>query len=269
MADTTTCGSSCTGGCEGSCSGSCEGKCSGSCKGGCSGCSGCSGCTSCSGSCEGTCCTFCRNACVSACASTCNSTCKGNCFETCKDSCYESCSGQCKGYCAEICQSYCETEQTFSLNSIGKGTFSWTNPVAQNLTIKITASDWNKLKSYIKAATNYCGGTTPTSANVKTLDPITADDYNDLADGIDVSNVVKNKTLITADNIDLLRTTYNDRQIKSNLPNGSYNNSAGPDECCQSGEICMSSGQLLSHQVKTEACADQSESPCGGQSPGR
>ena len=271
MAD---CESGCSGGCSGSCSGSCSGKCGGACSNSCTGCSGsCRGsCKGCTGSCTGTCSSGCTNACVSACASTCSSACKGNCYQSCNDSCYQSCSGQCKGYCAENCQTYCETQQVFSKNvspipnAVGKGAFDWSNPVEQNKTINITAADWNKLKSFIKEATKYCGGTSPSSADVSAKQPITAAAYNDLANGISVANVEANKSIISAEVINKLKSGYNDRKIDASKPAGKY--TGGQGECCQTRQTCMASGQLLSHQKKTEKCGDQSTSSCGGQSPG-
>lgn len=274
MAD---CESGCTGSCTGGCT-SCSG-CTGcrgctSCSGctGCTSCYGCTGCSSCSGSCDGTCCDTCTNDCVEACMNSCRTECLGNCYTGCETSCYTSCENQCKGYCSQYCQTYCQKQQTFSLNvspiknAIGKGTFSWTNPVCQNQTIKITHEDWNKLKSYIQTATQYCGGTAPDEADVNTDDLITEVRYNDLADGLDLNHVTKDVTIISKDNIDILRTTYNNRQIDSSLP---YNPSESSNSCCQSGETCMASGQLLSHQKKTEKCQNQIVSTCGGQSPGR
>ena len=264
--------------CESGCTGTCSG-CSGTCKGTCSGCSGCTGCTGCSGSCKGTCYTGCTNNCVSACKSTCNSTCKGNCYTTCDTSCYTSCSGQCKGYCATICQTYCQTEQIFTenqniANSIGKPAFSWSNPVEAEETIQITANEWNILKGYIQAATKYCGGTSPSGANASS-DPksehnfISADKYNDLANGLGLTNVIADETLISAALIDALRTTYNNRKINSTLPNGEYPLTGNQNNCCQKGQTCMGSGELLSHQKKTEKCSNQTTSKCGGQTPGR
>lgn len=255
MAD---CENSCTGGCSITCTGSCSGGCSTSCRGGCKG-----DCSSCSGSCKGAC-KGCSS-CSTGCTGTCTSSCSDSCYDTCKGACYTTCSGQCKGYCSEICQTYCQTEQTYSLNSIGK-VFSWTNPVGQEKTIKITASDWNKLKGYIQDSIAYCGGTKPTSANVASNDVIYATMYNDLANGIAVTNVSNDQSastsLITAEVIDKLRTAYNSRQIKSSLPAGEYTGGSG--ECCQSGQVCMSSGQLLSHQI----CGNQTPTKCGDQTPG-
>lgn len=260
--------------CEKSCTGGCDTTCSGSCDSGCRGCSGCSGCTSCSGSCEGTCkggCTGackggCSGTCYDFCSGTCTAECSNSCYSSCKTGCYTTCSGQCKGYCSEICQTYCQTQQTFSLNKIGKGTFSWTNPVEKNKTIKITASDWNKLKSYIQAAVPYCGGTKPTSSDVASKDIIYAKHYNDLANGLDLSNVAAktgSTSIISSEVIDKLRTTYNSRQIKSSLPAGEY--TGGQNECCQSGQVCMTSGQLLSHQNCNN---NQIPTKCGNQTPG-
>ena len=292
MAD---CKSGCSGSCTGGCSGSCSGECKGTCKGKCSGCGGaCSrscthscdgGCKGCTGNCKGTCCTGCTNNCVSACSSTCNSTCEGNCYTTCDTSCYKTCSGQCKGYCATICQTYCQKAQTFTdnlspiANAIGKPKFSWSNPVKastateQASTIKITAKEWNNLKSYIQTATNYCGGTAPSGANASN-DPeslenlISAAKYNDLANGLGLTNVKANETLISADLINALQNTYNSRKIINTLPNGEKPLTGGKDQCCQKGQTCMASGELLSHQKKTEKCKNQTTSSCGGQSPG-
>ena len=279
---------SCSGTCKGQCSGcgsGCASTCSGGCKGGCSGCgSGCaSTCTggckgTCKGYCTGTCSTGCTNNCVAACSSTCNSECKGNCYKTCNTSCYDTCKGQCKGYCATICQTYCQTKQTFTenrniANSIGKPAFSWSNPTEAGKTIQITASEWNTLKGYIQAATKYCGGTTPSGANASS-DPksehnfISADKYNDLANGLGLTNVKANETLISADLINALKNTYNSRKITNTLPNGEKPLTGGKDQCCQKGQTCMTSGELLSHQKKTEKCSDQRPSECGGQTPG-
>lgn len=282
------CSGSCSGGCSGcggTCGGTCTGTCTGSCSGGCSGCGGAcsSSCTyscegTCSGSCEGTCCTGCTNDCVSACSSTCNSTCKGNCYTTCETSCYTTCSGQCKGYCATICQTYCQTKQVFTqnqniANAVGKPAFSWSNSVSEGETIQITASEWNTLKGYIQAATKYCGGTSPSGANASsdstsTDNLISAAKYNDLANGLELTNVVADETLISATLIDTLRTTYNNRKINSTLPNGEYPLTGNQNNCCQKGQTCMVSGELLSHQKKTEKCSNQTTSSCGGQSPG-
>lgn len=255
----------CESGCSGSCSGKCGGACSNSCSGTCSG--------SCKGKCKGSCscCTGCSGTCTQQCSNSCRETCKGNCYETCNDSCYQTCSGQCKGYCSEICQTYCETQQVFTknlspiANAIGKPAFSWSNEVKQNATINITAADWNKLKEYIKEAVKYCGGTSPSTADVVKNDFITAERYNDLANGISVENVIANETIIKAEIIDKLRTAYNERKIDSSKPAGAY--TGGQNQCCQSKQICMASGELLSHQKKTEKCADQSTTQCGDQTP--
>lgn len=260
-------------GCTGSCSG-CTGSCTGTCSG-CTGCTGCSGCTGCTGTCKGTCSSGCTNNCVSACKSTCNTGCEGNCYKTCNTSCYETCTGKCKGYCAEICQSYCQKEQVFSKNispidnpSNNKGSFSWTNSVEKGKTINILHSDWNTLREYIQEATKFCGGTKPSKKDVASKDPITAEQYNDLANGLNLTNVTANETIITADIINALKNTYNNRKINNTLPAGEKNNDTGANKCCQKGMICMASGQLLDHQEKTEKCKNQAVSACGGQSPG-
>lgn len=271
MAD---CKNDCSGGCSTTCDGGCKGDCGGACSDDCT--STCRG--TCEGSCKGTCCTGCTNACVSDCKSTCNDACKGNCFETCNTSCYDTCKGKCKGYCATICQTYCETKQIFTenlniANAIGKPAFSWSNEVAEDEIIQITASEWNTLKGYIKTATQYCGGTAPTGADAS-RDPssddnlISAAKYNDLANGLGLSNVTANETLISASLIDKLRTTYNSRQIKNTLPAGEYPLTGNQNNCCQKGQTCMADGELLDHQEKTEKCADQTVSSCGNQEPG-
>lgn len=270
MAECTGCTGTCSGGCSGSCSGGCSG-CGGACSSGCTGCSGtCSG--SCSGTCKGscTCCNGCSGTCYSACSDTCNTTCKGNCYTTCNTSCYTACTGQCKGYCSNICQTYCETKQTFTQNTAGKPAFSWTNSVSAEATIQITANEWNVLKDYIKAAAALCGGTAPSGADASSdknseHNLISAAKYNDLANGIGVSNVIANTTLISAEVIDKLRTAYNSRQILDTLPAGKY--TGGQGACCQSEQVCMASGELLSHQVKTEKCANQNATKCGNQTP--
>jgi hypothetical protein len=43
----------------------------------------------------------------------------------------------------------------------------------------------------------------------------------------------------------LLRTTYNSRKIKEELPKGKY--TGGENECCQKGQVCMANGEYLSH----------------------
>ena len=250
MAD---CNYTCYGGCKG-----CGSGCASGCEGGCKGCgSGCSG--TCSGGCKGDCEGGCNTGCYSGC--------KGNCVKDCSESCRDTCKGKCKGYCAEYCQTFCQKEQTFSKNispiknpSNDKGSFDWTNSVIQNATIKILHSDWNTLREYIQEAVDFCGGTKPSLKDVAKDDPITADQYNDLANGIDLTNVTAKETLISADIINDLKTTYNNREIINTLPAGEYDNAAGPDECCQSKETCMASGQYLEHQSLTE-CLDGQTSP--------
>lgn len=286
------CSGSCSSGCKNSCKNSCKDGCKNTCKNGCGGeCS--SSCTyscknsckGCTGTCEGSCHKGCTNNCVSACSSTCNKTCEGNCYTGCTGSCYKECSGACKGYCASICQTYCQKAQTFTenlspiSNAIGKPKFSWSNPVKaatkteQASTIQITAKEWNTLKEYIKAATKYCGGTSPSGANAsndpESLDNlISAAKYNDLANGLGLTNVKANETLISADLINALQNTYNSRKIINTLPNGEKPLTGNKNNCCQKGQTCMASGELLSHQKKTEKCKDQTTSSCGGQSPG-
>lgn len=227
---------------------SCNNSCTGGCKEGCTGtCAVCTGCT-------GTCKNGCTNGCKTGCYG-----CDDTCRKACEDTCRDTCKSKCKGYCAEYCQTYCEKEQVFSKNvspinaSVGKGTFDWTYDVETDKTIKITKSDWNTLKSYIKAATTYCGGTAPSKPNVADNDPITASQYNDLANGLDLTNVTANETIITANIINKLKNTYNNRKIKNTLPAGKNNNSTGANQCCQTKMVCMASGQYLEHQAET-AC---------------
>lgn len=267
MAECTDCSGGCTGGCSG-CGGACSNNCTTTCLNSCTGCSG-----TCRGSC--TCCTGCAGTCTESCSNSCYSACKGNCYTTCNTSCYTTCIGQCKGYCSAICQTYCETAEIFIDNTVGKPKFSWTNSVSAGSAtelpsiIKITASEWNTLKSYIVAATSYCGGVTPSGANASS-DPnsehnfISAAKYNDLANGLGVANVIANTTLISAEVMNKLKDTYNSRKIIDTLPAGKY--TGGQGQCCQSKQICMASGELLSpHQVKTEQCGNQTPTSCGDQ----
>ena len=59
---------------------------------------------------------------------------------------------------------------------------------------------------------------------------ISAEKYNDLANGLGLTNVEANKTLISADLINALSSTYNSRTITNTLPTG-----GGKDQCCQKG----------------------------------
>lgn len=263
------CASGCTSQCSSGCGGACSTSCTHGCKGNCKGCGGaCS--TSCTYSCEGTCKTGCKGTCTQSCSDSCYSSCTGDCLDTCK--------GQCKGYCASICQTYCQKAQTFTknlspiANAVGEPEFSWSKPVKakteteQASTIIITASEWNTLKSYIQAATQYCGGKSPSKANASS-DPnninnlISAEKYNDLANGLGLANVEANKTLISADLINALSSTYNSRKIDSDLPNGAYPLTGNKNNCCQKGQTCMAEGQLLDHQK----CGNQTPTKCGNQ----
>lgn len=266
MAD---CENSCAGSCQGSCQGTCEGTCYTTCYTTCSG--------TCKYTCEGTCsdaCTACtgncQGSCHTQCGSNCCDSCYGNCWEKCSESCYITCRGQCKGYCSNICQTYCEKEQTFVknrdpiANSVGTPEFSWTYPVTaptdtgqEGSTIKITASEWNTLKSYIQEAVKYCGGKTPSGPDASD-DPdsehniISAKKYNDLADGLEITRVEVNQ-LISASVINALKNTYNTRKIKANLPNGQY--TGYENQCCQNNQVCMEQGELLLHQYPiTSGC---------------
>lgn len=261
---------------QNSCIAVCAGACVTTCSRGCEGCEGCSGCgnacsTSCTYTCENTCYGKCEGTCKSGCEGTCTASCSDSCYDSCKDDCLTSCKGQCKGYCASICQTYCQKAQTFTknlspiANAVGRSPFSWTNSVAEDATIQITASEWNTLRGYIKVATSYCGGTTPSGANVNSNDLITAAQYNDLANGLGVTNVTADKTLISASIIDNLRTAYNNRQIKNTLPNGEYPLTGNQNNCCQKGQTCMAEGQLLSHQK----CKTQKPTKCGDQTTGK
>ena len=194
--------------CESGCTAQCASDCTTGCTDNCSGCG---------GACSTTCTYGCEGSCKTGCEGTCTESCSDSCYTSCKDDCLDTCKGKCKGYCASICQTYCQKAQTFTenlspiANAIGKSPFSWANSVTENATIKITASEWNTLRSYIKVATSYCGGTTPSESDVNANDLITATQYNDLANGLGVPNVTADQTLITASIIDALRTTYNER----------------------------------------------------------
>ena len=277
MADET-CGSTCVGGCDSGCFGSCKNKCGG-----------------CDNTCSARCKDNCYNACVAACEQTCKSGCEGNCVEKCSESCHDGCKDHCfkgclegclyeckedcKGYCAEYCQAYCEAEQVFTdnisgnvANPIGETKFSWTdnNAIAYDKTINITASDWNKLRKKVSASVAYCGGTELSKSDVLPNAPIRASDYNDLAGGLELTNVTANVTLITAKIIDLLRTEFNSREIADpKAPAGCTNiqNDVGPNTCCQEEMTCMADGQLLPHQKVYEDCApnDQTETKCKDQ----
>lgn len=273
--------------CSGSCSGGCDGGCS-SCSGGCDGCSGCTnactGCTgscddTCHGACESTCNNGCKDACLNTCTTNCRDTCKTSCFETCKDNCYWDCNGVCRGYCAEDCQSYCETKEVFTENlssngvnnPIGKPKFYWSHDISVNKTIIITAKEWNTLKSYIKTSTEYCGGTAPSRADVYPTKPITASDYNDLANGLNLPNATADVTLITSNIINILSETYNERKMKNDeIPSGKYPiTHMVQNDCCQSAMTCVDKDQVFNpYQIKLEACEPttlQIELPCGDQ----
>lgn len=232
----------CSGGCKNICGDQCSTSCTNDCYNMCLGCT---------GGCDGTCWAGCSNSCYT--------TCQGNCYGGCKGQCRTTCTGECKGFCATICQTFCETEQTFAENAIGKGTFSWTEDVSSGKTIQITATEWNTLKSYIKAATQYCGGISPTVEDVDSGDFITEEQYNSLADGLNIPHVVADVTIISADVINKLRDTYNDRLILENLPEG-----GGEGQCCQKGQTCMATGQYLSHQgTPSQNCGNQIETKPG------
>ena len=62
-----------------------------------------------------------------------------------------------------------------------------------------------------------------------------------------LTNVKANETLISADLINALQNTYNSRKIINTLPNGEKPLTGGKDKCCQKGQTCMASGELLSH----------------------
>lgn len=245
-----TCNAECSGFCTETCSGGCKRTCKGDCEG------------TCKGECERTCKGECEGTCKDECEGTCTKSCSDSCYTSCKDGCLADCKGKCKGYCASICQTYCEKAQTFTENlspipnAIGKPEFSWSNPVKgynsktneQGSTIIITAKEWNILKGYIQTATKYCGGTAPSGANASD-NPESPDNliseakYNDLANGLGLANVKANETLISADLINALSSTYNGRQIKDNLPIGKKPLiTGGKDQCCQKGQTCMIKG---------------------------
>lgn len=278
MAD---CESGCTAQCSSGCGGACSTNCTTGCTDNCSGCGGaCS--SNCTYTCSGTCLGGCEGTCKSGCEGTCTASCSDSCYDSCKDDCLDTCKGQCKGYCASICQTYCQKAQTFTenlspiANAVGKPKFSWSKPVKakseteEASTIIITASEWNILKGYIQTATQYCGGTSPSKADASS-DPnsinnfISAEKYNDLANGLGLTNVKANETLISAALINALSSTYNDRKINSDLPNGEYPLTGNQNNCCQKGQTCMAEGQLLSHQK----CKNQTPTKCGDQTTGK
>lgn len=259
----------CAGDCSEFCASNCHDTCSGGCRTGCTdACSGCTGCTGCTGDCKGAC--YGCSSCSAECDGTCVEDCRSGCKETCDYDCLATCQNQCKGYCSNICQTYCETQQTFSLNTgytsaVGTGQFGWSSNVASGETILISASDWNILKGYIQKACQYCGGTSPSQGDASSGDIITEDRYNDLADGINVSNVSggPDGTIISADIMNTLVSKFNSRQIISDKPAGQY--TGGQGQCCQNKQVCMESGQLLDHQK----CKIQTVTKCGNQIPGK
>lgn len=98
-------------------------------------------------------------------------------------------SGTCQMCHSRGCQYHCA--QTFckvgkQLVSSNLGIFQWSNTPKSGNTIKITAADWNKLKTYIQNAHNLgsetsSGVSVTTGTNVSSNDPITADEYNKMA----------------------------------------------------------------------------------------
>lgn len=64
-------------------------------------------------------------------------------------------------------------------------------------------------------------------------DIISAEIYNDLANGLETATV-NSEDIISADIINALQNAYNSRQIKDTLPNGKNPSSGSKDECCQS-----------------------------------
>lgn len=218
-------GSTCSS-CQGSCTGGCTGSCQSTCTGGCSG--------SCSGTCRGTC----------------TGTCTGTCSSSCTGTCAKTCTGTCENYCKDTCQTYCQYQQTYSKNNgsnkpSGSGTiFTWDpTPVAGD-TIAITATDWNKLGSYVKAAAPYCyGSSIATRTQVAKNDPITAAIYNNLKDGVDKigssgkADKETNVSIVKADDFTALSNGYNNAKILSSLPS---NSSGAANKCCQKGMISPS-----------------------------
>lgn len=186
-------------------------------------------CQVCSGTCAG---------CTGSCTGTCSSTCTGNCAKTC--------SGGCETYCANDCQTYCQYEQVYSKNN-GKNNpggkiFSWDTTVAEDKTIFLTATEWNRLAKYIEDAAEYCTTSSVSITRVASKDPIYASYYNSMNNGVNAigssgeTNKTANVDLITASNIDALRTGYNNAKILSTLP---LNPSGATNTCCQLKESCM------------------------------
>ena len=228
------CESGCAGGCSGSCSGSCTDTCSGSCKDTCSGsCTGsCDG--GCHGTCKGECSGGCKGVCTADCKGDCKSACKGTCATSCDGACTTTCTGMCEDKC-QSCQTFCQNNQSYTTNRGNKSpngkTFSWSSNVAQGQTILISATDWNSLAAYVRAAAPYCANSTPSLSTATSNTPITAAIFNNLDSGIGTlggSGRVGNKTarvdIIKAADFQALASHYNAAKIKTNL------------ECCQLGE---------------------------------
>lgn len=216
-----------TGGCScQTCQTNCESGCASTCKGSCSG--------SCSGGCSGTC--------KGTCTGTCSTTCTGNCAKTCI--------GGCETYCANDCQTYCQSQQTYSKNTgknnPGGKVFTWDTTVSSGKTIYLTATEWNRLAGYIEEAAKYCSTSSVSISRVSSKDPIYASYYNSMNNGVNTigssgeTNKTANIDLITASNIDALRTGYNNAKIISSLPS---NPSGASNLCCQIGEACMTQAQ--------------------------
>lgn len=260
----------CEGNCSGSCSGSCSGGCSGSCKDSCK--------DSCTGSCSGSCKDGCKDACKGDCKTACSGSCKGQCAAECSGDCKDYCLGSCKTYCSgscmgectgvcenkcQKCQTYCQKEQSYVKNSGTNGkTFSWSSTVDEDATILISATDWNLLVDYVKAAAKYCASSVPSLTKANSGEFITADIFNNLDSGIgslNGSSSIGTKTggtngdFIKASDFNALSSHYNGAQILSSLeccqlgetPSSEY----GRNQPCKNGQTCQ----------KGQSCTQQGE----------
>lgn len=260
--------------CEGNCSGGCSGTCSGSCSGGCS--DTCSGSCKdtckdgCTGSCKDTCKDTCKDGCTGACKGTCSNNCSGDCTNDCKSgcsgSCKSTCNGSCMGSCSGVCedkcqacQTYCQNNQSYTSNSgTGGKTFSWSSNVGEGYPIYISASDWNDLATYVRAAAAYCASSVPSLTIAVSNEPITASIFNNMDTGIgslNGSGRVGSKSpdidLIKASDFKALTSNYNSAQILDSLtccqlgetPASEF----GRNQPCKNGQTCTN-GQSCSSQ---------------------
>ena len=217
----------------------------------------CQTCQNCEGaSCQT--CQYCEGGCSGSCQVPCSGTCKGSCKTECTGTCVGDCSGSCKGtctdgcetYCANDCQTYCEYNQVYSKNA-GKNNpggkiFTWDSNVEEGKTIYLTATEWNRLASYIEAAMKYCATETKKITRVSPEDPIYASYYNSMNTGVNIisSSGEENKKadvdFIKASNINALKDGYNKAKILTTLP---VNPTGKTGACCQLKEACMTKAE--------------------------